>query len=529
MPSDGSGIKNSMTTRFRNLGGFLRGSSEKRSLWLLFLLPVFFILHGYNENFGIIPLTVLGALFLRYFIITLFIIFINLLIFRSTARAFLFSFCCLVLFFFFGSIHDTLQKIFPGSRLVSYTLFLPLLVLIFGVIFWRLNRVKHPLRKTIRYITLLLIILCGFELLLFGYYKVTGKEKQNDLSGSFRLSVGKDGSCDTSRYPDIYFIVFDGYTSSKTLAEEFSYHNDAIDSLLTRNNFYTSVDSRSNYNFTAFSLASTFNLDYLSRENGTGYVYPKVVLKAVKTLQNNSIVQFLDQKGYVFRNFGRFKLEYMPLTDHSFFDFYYFDLIDKQTFTARVNRDIGWNFKIKNIFTGKFRVPKGHIREKKLHIERNQTSFDKLIQELNSKSDAPKFVYAHLMLPHEPFYLKEDGSLVDDSALLFNTLDQRAAYIGQVKYSNRLLQQIIELSGQSTNRNRVIIIEGDHGYRFYDQHNLDKEFPNLNTYYFSDHDYSMLYKSISPVNTFRVILNKYFCHQLPMLADTSIYLKKPGQ
>jgi hypothetical protein len=48
---------------------------------------------------------------------------------------------------------------------------------------------------------------------------------------------------------------------------------------------------------------------------------------------------------------------------------------------------------------------------------------------------------------------------------------------------------------------------------------------DLNTYYFSDGNYSTLYDSISPVNSFRVILNKYFKTGLPLLKDSTIRFK----
>ncbi len=43
----------------------------------------------------------------------------------------------------------------------------------------------------------------------------------------------------------------------------------------------------------------------------------------------------------------------------------------------------------------------------------------------------------------------------------------------------------------------------------------------LNAIYFSDGDYEMLYPTMSPVNTFRIILNKWFGTQYPLLADHS--------
>jgi len=51
------------------------------------------------------------------------------------------------------------------------------------------------------------------------------------------------------------------------------------------------------------------------------------------------------------------------------------------------------------------------------------------------------------------------------------------------------------------------------------------KFSILNSFYFSDKDYSQLYNSISPVNSFRVIFNKYFNTNLPILEDKRYYYK----
>ncbi|HEX6428036.1 MAG TPA: hypothetical protein VF008_10140, partial [Niastella sp.] len=71
-----------------------------------------------------------------------------------------------------------------------------------------------------------------------------------------------------------------------------------------------------------------------------------------------------------------------------------------------------------------------------------------------------------------------------------------------------------------------VIVAGDHGYREspFNISRLNMYTMNLNTYYFSDKDYSMIYDSISPVNTFRVVLNKYFNTKLPLLKDSTISL-----
>ena len=178
-----------------------------------------------------------------------------------------------------------------------------------------------------------------------------------------------------------------------------------------------------------------------------------------------------------------------------------------------------------NIFTGRFRVPGDYKKNKTLHLYRNQSNFNYLLSELNRNSDTSRFVYAHLMLPHEPFFLDSLGKEIPDKIILKEELKMEDGYKNQVIYANSLLKQIIPLAEKRSNRDKIIIIEGDHGFRNYPENTpREKTFSNLNVYYFSDHDYTMLYNGISPVNTFRVVLNKYFCQRLPLLKDSSIYL-----
>lgn len=522
-------MKQKIITRFRHLAAFFRLSRDWRIFLWLFLLPLFFVLHGNNENFGIIPLFVLSHLLLKYLLITFIILLVNVWWFKTPGKGFAFAFYLLLLFFFYGAFYDGLMHAFPSSRIYSYRVLLPAMLLFTCLIYWLIHRSGKMLGRVKKYLVAVAVLFVSLELVYTIYFTFTGKAKKNDLAADTRLNSASLINCDNDSLPDIYFIVFDGYTSSSMLAQDFGFSNAELDSSLARANFFTSRSSRSNYNFTAYSLGSTFNLNYLASGVEDAPITPRNVMQAVNTLKHNTLVDLLAARGYQFRNYGRFVMDHMPSEQVSFFDYYYYDLIDNQTLYERIKRDIGWNLAARNLLTGKFQVPERYRKFKKAHLKRNEDNFQQLIHELSISDSSPRFVYTHLMLPHEPFYLRADGSMAPDSAIIFNTLDERKGYIEQVKYSNRLLKQIIDLANHESQRGRVVIIEGDHGYRFWDGDNLEKEFPNLNTYYFSDHDYHLLHDGISPVNSFRVVLNKYFCQQLPLLKDSSIYLKKPGQ
>lgn len=495
-----------------------------RRLPLLILFPVFFILHGYNENFGLISSGIIVKLFLKYITITLFFLVISILFLRNITKAVLFSLFLLGIFFFFGAFYDLVKKMALPGIFTSYKLFLPLVFVFGGSVFLLFLKSKRNFDMTLRYCSYLLVIMTVLETGSFAI-KYFSNKSFNDLSSEPLEIKPLADSCLATQKPDIFFIILDGYTSSKCLQEEFTFSNKAIDSLLRSNQFFISVDSKSNYNVTPFSLSSTLDMNYLKPgiENGTGN--ENLIFQAIATLKKNKLSEFLKKEGYQIKNFGCFDFSDASTPTRPYFDEFYYREIDDQTLYSRVLRDIGWNITTKNLFTGSFRIPKGYTRAKEYHIYRNQFNWEKLMNEIKQKSDSPRFVYAHIMLPHEPFYLDKDGSMVSDTAIILKDFDFKTSYFNQLLYTNRLLADFIPLVSKKAKRERVVMIQGDHGFRDYGPNvSLEKEFMNLNAYYFSDHNYSMLYDSISPVNSFRVILNKYFCQSFPLLKDSTIFL-----
>src|SRR6202000_1611417 len=69
--------------------------------------------------------------------------------------------------------------------------------------------------------------------------------------------------CDTCANPDIYFLLFDEYASSRALWQSLGYDKRGVDSFLLQRGFHIQYDSRSNYHYTPFSMASILNMSYL--------------------------------------------------------------------------------------------------------------------------------------------------------------------------------------------------------------------------------------------------------------------------
>lgn len=137
----------------------------------------------------------------------------------------------------------------------------------------------------------------------------------------------------------------------------------------------------------------------------------------------------------------------------------------------------------------------------------------------------PKFVFAHIIIPHPPFIFTPDGSLMEDSRYYDgeNAMPADASYIDR-GYTNQVQfidQKIVEIAQTIIAQSQVppiIIIQGDHGWRD------DNRYEILNAYYLPgiSSQASSLYENISPINSFRVVFNAYFSASLPLLEDISI-------
>ncbi len=136
---------------------------------------------------------------------------------------------------------------------------------------------------------------------------------------------------------------------------------------------------------------------------------------------------------------------------------------------------------------------------------------------------ASTFTYAHINIPHAPFVFSPDGYLTDPdywSGPYMKAADDahfRTGYIQSVEYINNRMIAIIQEILQKSDTPPIIILQGDHGY-WKDSGGL---LPILNAYYLPGIDRGMLYPSISPVNTFRVVFNAYFGGQFDLVTDES--------
>jgi hypothetical protein len=320
--------------------------------------------------------------------------------------------------------------------------------------------------------------------------------------------------------PDIYYIIDDSYGRSDLLKSSFDIDNSEYISGLQDLGFYVADCSQSNYNRTDVSLGSSLNLEYLQNLD-TDFIPGKEDRRTLWDSILHSTVRYeLESVGYQTVAFST--------------GFAWSEISDADVY---ISPSLTWSA-LTGFETLLIRTTPGRYLED-LNIinldqidgqrfrERTQLILDSM--ERLARMPGPKFVFIHLLPPHPPFVFDPDGSYTDPTLFLnanhvYTAATYTQGYQNEVKYiNNQMLPALSTLLEESTTP-PVIILQGDHapwmqtGY---------KKFLILNAYHLPDGKNSLLYPSISPVNTFRLVLDTYFGTTYSLLKDISYYSPIP--
>ncbi len=481
----------------------------------LFLLPVFFVLHGFAENFGFIDIKEAGLLLLSYLFLTLSISGFSYFFFRNWNRASLITTFWISFFFFFGALHEFMKQHSPIQLFSRYSFLLTAALSILFFLFIFFKRSTKPFQRFSIYLNALFLIYIFIDLGTV-VWKITHKnEKLLSTYGFARQNQYK--VCDTCSKPDIYFLLYDEYGSSLSLKEQYNFNND-LDSFLLDQNFSVQAKSRSNYNFTAFSMSSTLNMSFIEGIKNTKAVTAEDYANCNLLIRDNEVIKFLDAHGYDIVNYSVFDLAGNPaMVEQSFLPLKT-KLISDRTLFAHMNKDIGWLL----ITRWPFKLFSSNNYMK--HKENNKTFQQLVVDASNEKLKRPRFIYSHFYMPHPPYFFDRNGNMKDE-AVIYNEFKTNppASYLEYVLYVNSEIKKLVTSIKQNS-PSSVIIILSDHGYREIKGANYPYVFKNMNAIYFPDKDYTTIYDSITNINEFRVILNKYFHQSFPLLKDSTILL-----
>lgn len=472
-------------------------------------MPVFFVLHGYTANYNVVPAKEAFLLCLKYLAFTLLLALVFFILYKDFIKAGLVAFSIMIYNLFFGNIHDLFKSIFKDSLVTKYGFIFTATIIFFILFIIWLKKNKKNLVGIIKYLNwlfLLFIILDTANLAL----KIIKKKKPEVVS------IPKDFTdCDTCYKPDIYLIVADEYANTRQLKETLNFDNSAFERDLKNRGFHIIENARSNYNSTPFSIASLMTMNYIDYL-GNKFDDNKLN-KAYAQINENVLTRWLQRQNYQIKNHSVFHFDNIPNPVNSSFFITGTDLFTSKTLLARFNKDLRFNFITR--FKIKSEINK-FVQDK---LDKEAVLINKTIKEVNRKSDKPRFVYLHTMMPHFPYLMDKDGNADYSASFLESNRFNQAGYIGYLQYSNKIFLQLIDKI-QSASPTAIIIFMGDHGFRHLEGNNSG-HFMNFNSIYLPDKNYSRFYDGMSLVNEFRILLNTQFNQHLPILKDSTIFLQ----
>lgn len=488
----------------------MKRALTKYPLFLL-LLPIFFVWHGYVEFYDLINPNKAALLVLSYLAGTLGIFLISWLLFRNRGKAGLFTFSIMAINFLFGGFKDFLTGIAPGSFILKYSFLLPALLVLIITLFIVLRKLKTYPAKTVYYLNVLLLLFILID-------STTLIRKIATNQGS--VVAGKEADlkpCNNCPKPDIYLILADGYSGKIPLKIFFGYDNTAFEDKLKERKFFVNDSTRSNYNYTLFSMASLLNMGYLKTSQD---VSAKTDLPlAFTAIRKNILTAWLEKEGYSIYNYSIFDINGHPSPAIKTLMDFDKSPITNQTFLSRAGNEIGFNLVTK--LKLKFLLPN---RKNNLFADlSNNQKIDSLTRHIAStKTKQPKFIYAHLVMPHWPYYYDSLGNKLPAELLKDIFITDKTRYVSYLKYANKKILTLINYI-QSSDKKAIIVLLSDHGFRALKDKNYLENFQttNLNAVFLPDSNYTGFYKGISNVNQFRVILNSQFGQHLPILKDSS--------
>ena len=324
--------------------------------------------------------------------------------------------------------------------------------------------------------------------------------------------------------PDIYQIVLDGYARDDVLRSFYGPGNRGFQEALRRRGFYVATEAAANYCQTVLSLASTLNGRYLDEFAGSP---SRNRLPLTRLIQDSSAAGALKALGY---RFVSFHTGYGPTT-----------IRQSDRFLTRY-RELG-DFNAFLLGTTPLRFLLDRVIDcdpYRMHRGRILYALDRL-PEVAGRG-GPTFAFVHLVAPHPPFVFDEEGRDVSPYGQNFSLGDGddfrdhkggEGAYVrgyrAQLAYLSRRAIEAIDGILARSPEPPIILLHSDHGpgsrleFGRPDRSSMVERMGILNAYLLPEACRGQLYPSLSPVNSFRVVLNALTGAGLELLEDRSYF------
>jgi hypothetical protein len=312
---------------------------------------------------------------------------------------------------------------------------------------------------------------------------------------------------------DIYYVVLDRYGSERAFEVGFGIDNSDFIEWLRGRGFDVANDARANYVSTPLALGTSLamtGIDDIASQVGPDY---RTLAPVVERVRNSRVGAFMQDQGYDYIHLG------------TWFDPTRVSGIADRSYAPRGHQSLATVAVDSSVMGVALRWLDPEWSYDAMHADAAEYAFDLLDRLVDEPG--PKFVFAHILMPHPPYVFLEDGTFAPGSATLES----------QLRYTNSRVREFVSKAVRGPQSERPIVIlqadEGPYPTRYeLDTNGFDwadasdaeiaTKFGILSALYLpGEAGIEPLPPTLSPVNTFREVLRRYFGIALESLPDKS--------
>jgi hypothetical protein len=467
------------------------------------LLAAYPVLSLYSLNQGLVPFNqVLFPVAMVLLAVALVWSLVGLA-FRNAERGALVASAAVTGFFLYGHLRDALHV----SDRVALEIWGPAYLLLLVSAAWKW---KSRERATAALNAISLLLVC-FPLASLA---IGGPKHE-------AAAVKRFGVPNSPRRPDIIHVVLDGYGRSDALRRVMNLDNEPFVRELEARGFRVLPRARANYLQTEQSLSSALNLNYL----------PQLFPDADPNSMDRAPLDEAVDQSLVSQRLRALGYSVVAITTgFPFFSFRSADLV--------LGEDSGQSLFLTSLLNLTPLQLHDNVVQSLYKVKREAVKSAFLnLAELSAPSRTPKFIFAHILMPHPPFVFGPNGEptelraggpyLADGShymAMGGTPELYRKGYVGQITYLNKLVLQTLDAVLRNAKKDTIIVIQGDHGSKLgLDQDSLAKTDVAEVAPILMAIKGAQAPEDLTPVNLYRTIFSEEFGDSLEPLPSKTFY------
>jgi len=413
------------------------------------------------------------------------------LVLRGDGRAALIVSLLCIGFFSYGHVYLWLEQ----TGIARHRFLMPAWLLWMGGGTWWLLRTKRPLDALNGFAFVVAVVLLATTSFEIATGERTTPASAVDLEAIAARDPALPAPAPGDPLPDVYYILLDAYGGEHSLEHHFGFDNHEFLDGLRRRGFFVADRSMANYMITHLVMASILNMTYLDSLTDRVGTDSRSLHVLNTLIRHNRVERLLGQMGYE------------SVIIHSPADL---SARDFPNLLMQTSMAAYWT---------------------SIEHQRSQTlEAFRMLEEL-PPSTRPRFVYAHVVCPHGPYVFAPDGGKIQGlewKRTLSGAEGLRARYVGQVQFVNRRVEAIVDRILAQSKTPPIIILQGDHGpiagenLEVLTPTLIDQRAPVLNAILLPGGPEGIP-ADLAPVNTFRLVFDRAFGAELPMLEAGTWY------